>query len=77
MSRATVLFNSQRDEHDHAWQSSVIFNVHGVSVSEMTATGVATLGSPHHHALKYRLSLATPLESVAAVVINLDTARDI
>ncbi len=46
------------------------------AVSILVATAVATAGSPHHRAFKYRTFLATPLTTViaVAVAINLDTA---
>ena len=39
---------------------------------EYAATAMALAGSPHHHALKYGISLTTVL--AVAVAANLDTA---
>ena len=44
------------------------------TVYKMEATEMATVGKPHHHALKYRTYLATPFATAVARAANSDTA---
>ncbi len=49
---------------------------HAQAVSNLAATALATARLPHHHVLKYSMSLATLVATVIAVAVaaNWDTA---
>ena len=47
------------------------------AVSKMVATITAMAKLPHHHVLKYRLSIATPLATVVAIAVATNSDYDL
>ncbi len=45
-------------------------------VYQLAATALATAKFPHHHALKYKMSLATPLVTVIAIAVAVAPIAD-